>query len=279
MYDTEKFITYLTTIVNGEKEFKHGYYDEKRNLNVHFSSLANALEQYYWTIPLHFREITSNHGTANANYTNYVANEAVLNHLSNKIKSAQTDNDLFKSSIEILEWGGVANKYNRAWLNNAHNNLANLYKDTQQAFEEAKYDEFGPSFRSNAGFTKIYSLKFDNFVIYDSRVAAALGLLVVGYCKENSKNTVPPNLQFKHMPARGQQIRNASIGGLRFYGVNNNQVNHAQSNFKANKILCEVVSKVRKDSPFYKDARKLEAALFMVGYDLKMSPLLRDNMR
>ena len=36
----------------------------------------------------------------------------------------------------------------------------------------------------NSGFTKIYSLYIDDFIIYDSRVGAALGFLVRCYCEE-----------------------------------------------------------------------------------------------
>lgn len=33
----------------------------------------------------------------------------------------------------------------------------------------------------NSGFTKLYSLIFDKFIMYDSRVAAALAFLVMRY--------------------------------------------------------------------------------------------------
>lgn len=37
--------------------------------------------------------------------------------------------------------------------------------------------------RFNAGMTKVYSLLADSLIIYDSRVAAALGWIVVKYCQ------------------------------------------------------------------------------------------------
>ena len=37
--------------------------------------------------------------------------------------------------------------------------------------------------RFNAGITKVYSMVLENFIIYDSRVAAALGWLVAQFCR------------------------------------------------------------------------------------------------
>ena len=52
--------------------------------------------------------------------------------------------------------------------------------------------EFFSDLRFNAGMTKVYSLMCDNFIIYDSRVAAALGWLVMKYCRDRKLTALEP---------------------------------------------------------------------------------------
>ena len=44
--------------------------------------------------------------------------------------------------------------------------------------------------------TKIYSLLVDDFIIYDTRVAAALGWAIVKYCREQKLEELPEYLRF-----------------------------------------------------------------------------------
>ena len=48
----------------------------------------------------------------------------------------------------------------------------------------------------NSGFTKIYSLIVQDFIIYDSRVGAALGLLIKCFCEDKQKEKIPEELRF-----------------------------------------------------------------------------------
>jgi len=44
--------------------------------------------------------------------------------------------------------------------------------------------KFKRNLRVNAGMSKVYSLICESFIIYDSRVVAALGWLVMKYCSD-----------------------------------------------------------------------------------------------
>ncbi|MHB2080818.1 hypothetical protein [Pseudomonas asiatica] len=56
--------------------------------------------------------------------------------------------------------------------------------------------------RFNAGMTKVYALICEDFLIYDSRVAAALGWLVVKYCEAHGIAKVPDALCFPWAAAK-----------------------------------------------------------------------------
>ena len=146
--------------------------------------------------------------------------------------------------------------------------------------------EFGT--RSNAGFTKIYSLLFENFIIYDSRVAAALGLFVVRYCTDNGLPKIPPELDFGWMPAKEEaktsspKLRNADAGPYEFSKASREQL-HASANIRANWIFEQVLPTNAEPSgewfaklPKAERMRALESAFFMIGYDLGSHEWLSD---
>ena len=64
----------------------------------------------------------------------------------------------------------------------------------------------------NSGFTKIYSLYINDFIIYDSRVGAALCYLVKLYCIEQKQGGVPSSLKFAYGDARNPEVnRNPNL--------------------------------------------------------------------
>jgi hypothetical protein len=128
--------------------------------------------------------------------------------------------------------------------------------------------------RSNAGMTKIHSLLLPNFVIYDSRVAAALAWLVRRWAKR-SKN-VPAHLRFACMRANTSKekvkVRSPDPSVFRNFspsGAARNHHRHAMWNLRANWLIAEALEQVRKkDARRSRSSREVEAALFMMGEDL-----------
>jgi hypothetical protein len=126
--------------------------------------------------------------------------------------------------------------------------------------------------------TKIYSLLLDNFVIYDTRVAAALAWAVRKYCQANAVGAVPPCLDFPVGCAKeGANIdplqrknRNPSSGSLQFQSLASGRV-HARWNMRASWLLTDVLDRCPNDHAFRAlndPLRALESALFMIGYDI-----------
>lgn len=133
----------------------------------------------------------------------------------------------------------------------------------------------------NSGFTKIYSLIVHDFVIYDSRVGAALGLLVRNFCEETGRVKTPEELRFAWgAKRRGASVntkitdnpRNPSYKGYKFPILTNNTKLHINNNIRANWLLKEVLQRTTSKFNMLDEnlrLRALEAALFMIGYDVK----------
>lgn len=105
--------------------------------------------------------------------------------------------------------------------------------------------------RFNSGMTKVYSLLCDNFVIYDSRVAAALGWAIVKYCQLHGLATVPELLCFPWAAAK----EGLGADRKRLMQAVLDHPNARESHFHTVEA---------PNNPL----RALEAAFFMIGYDL-----------
>jgi hypothetical protein len=123
----------------------------------------------------------------------------------------------------------------------------------------------------NSGFTKIYSLLLDDFVIYDSRVGAALCLLVRDYLEEIEVLEIPATLGFAWKDVRGERNgrREPSKGHYRFRELSGRC--HIDNNVRANWLLKDIAHKSKFTST-QSPTRALEAALFMIGYSVKEGP-------
>ena len=122
----------------------------------------------------------------------------------------------------------------------------------------------------NAGWTKVYALMLDGLPIYDGRVGAAMGYLVQRYCVSARLCQVPTRLRFRWGAARGRHNRNPSTRSLRFPGLTaTTPRTWAECNLGAAWILGEVCREGRFGGLVtHRQLRALEAALFMIGYEL-----------
>jgi len=134
----------------------------------------------------------------------------------------------------------------------------------------------------DSGTTKIYSLICDNLVIYDSRVGAALGLLVRQWSEQENIHQIPDCLKFawgdnQNNVSRGRRRRNPNAPGQNIFPyINNRGDDRRNHNIIASWLLQEVLNRdsqqgreARSDFqrlPNGQQLRALEAALFMVGY-------------
>ena len=97
-----------------------------------------------------------------------------------------------------------------------------------------------------------------------------MGYLVRRYCTEKRPCEVPELLRFRWLAGRGQHNRNPSSGPLKFPKLRHAAPRGwAECNVRAAWILGKVCSEGRFGNP--PEAcrlRALEAALFMIGYEL-----------
>jgi hypothetical protein len=217
-------------------------------------------------------------------YATLQANEDVLHTLQVGLRAAMSQNDqdqdLKAWMAAVMIWGGVYQGGNRNWLHAHAGSLHDVLSETCLALS-AGNDEIvlNPPivFRFNAAMTKVYSLLLHDFIIYDSRVAAALSWLVQKWwLAQNNVGAPPALLRVACMNAR--QAANAPIEERHirrvpgFPGINNNPHTHARWNLRANWIIksaFDLASSGR--SPCLDSLRKIEAGLFTIGYDLRYS--------
>ena len=116
----------------------------------------------------------------------------------------------------------------------------------------------------------------NEFIIYDGRVGAALGLLVREYCTQRSLANIPSELLFAW--ARGLESYNPSAVSRR--NPSNQQYTfpeikaykpefYFENNIRANWLSSEIVTTTKsKFSSEENPLRAFEQALFMIGYDV-----------
>ena len=243
--------------------------------------------------------------------------QSFLDELSVSLKASVENGDgVLESVNDILSWGGVKDKKEIA-----RDIRLNLDNDEQRALflrkvrERVLSPDFDPlqdisidaegrviqSIISDSGTTKVFSLFIDEFAIYDSRVGAALGLLLSHYMKASGMKESQlhesllfgwqdsPNKDYSRPPksngsrfdlGRAKQKRNpnALLNKSIFpYLANVSNSKRLAMNIYLNWILQSAVrqSKTLKDLKPHNAVRNLEAALFMIGYCV--NPQFYDN--
>ena len=263
----KQFIQLVKSIAN--------YWDGGLNLNLKFKiqksleevkilSLQEAYELYNW--PYHIKkqnlpDIIHQCGTSfkKSNEVLMYAKNIMLESPSCFYKDKLTD-----GSLLILEWGGVLNYNNKRITNYGPDKFFSLIKQAEVKWDGIrKGDDFSTSdsfdFHSNAGFTKIYSVLFDDFIIYDSRVAAALAF----FAKKCLGNIPPDEWRFFIPQNKGDKNKRYVEGFL----FSSEKKKHFYSNIISNLLLLEVQSELKKRNKKV-ELRQIEAALFMIGYDI-----------
>lgn len=280
--ENDDFTNYLRGLLNGAP-FAHQWHSARNGALWMCDSLLNARQQYRFSINRHFQD-RGFHGDSLA------ANNALLEALSSDLRKAVRlghEDQAVAISHDIQIWGGTNRGDHNARAITAYHlqpkGFIGYMRLCQEAFcnDALALDVFeGQPYelRSNAGFTKIYALAFDNFIIYDARVAAALGMLVVRHLNSCDQRNVPESLQFCRMsqpnwPREHPLRRNPSVDPYCFPVERNGMPQvHISSNVRANWILTNALEGTNFERTIRNDGgdplRALEAALFMIGYDL-----------
>ena len=243
--------------------FSHSY-KMPGNRVVTFNSIYDAFTQYEW-------------GNADFNQTS-----KTLDCFAARLKAAANANDphAFRSACEdILSWGGVR-RGNQSLIRALGPKVVTVFKQAAKQLNPQRADcthlgnlrvtvaQGEMRYLMSSGFTKIYSLMISGFPMYDGRVGAALGLLSRMFCQAKGLGSVPANLAFPWGQGRSR-IRDASRGTLRYVRFNGRPLLQAEWNLKAAWLVGELCQHgCFGKLPENQRLRALEAALFMIGYDV-----------
>ena len=254
----EAFIDWLRSHVRGDYPFQHAFTMRRPRRAWSCNSIWEAYGNYYWR-------------------GSFKDNQKELDRLAVDVRRARDGDDqkgFVEAACGVLRWGGVMGS-NGKTLRDLGGAALSTFREASRLLDPSHADTArldGVRYM-NAGWTKVYALMLDGFPIYDGRVGAAMGYLVQQYCIRAGLRQVPTLLCFQWGMARGEQNRNPSMGSLRFPGLTAaNPRRWAECNIRAAWILGEVCREGRFGSLVQgRQLRALEAALFMIGYELPTS--------
>lgn len=277
--DVREFIKFLAKDIKGEGQplgHKLQIKDKKVPKNYEstrcINSLKEAYESYFW------------------DSKDFTENSRLLGPLRLSLCEAYYSQDqerLVAAANEVFDWGLMPNaaEHNKRWAKEHKNFVSSIATALREvSSDDPKLGEFDDqTCRMNSGFTKVYALLHPGSIIYDGRVGAALGLLVSRFLtnEEGEATTLPPLLAFPWADGAGEANRNPSSGKLQFPRIGSENGNHALWNIRANWIIQEVVKKCFKSGGASwltgDPVRQIEAALFMIGYEVGAPTPERDS--
>lgn len=269
----KEFVKWFGLKLDKPQAFIHSCTSKRTKTEWHCDSIYSAYEKYHW--PFYCKDPVSGKTLRGETYQE---SERTLTQLSSGLRKSVRENDAVNTQVyclATLEWGGVLPKNQKKILEKG-DDIPKYLEAVRHRLTPSEFDTRGnyDDITMNSGFTKIYSLLIDDFIIYDGRVGAALGLLVRRYCEEYNLPNIPPLLSFAYGNARGSDRRNPSTKKYVFPVLTNSWAKHTQNNLKANWLLREVLETCNSRFnllPPSKQLRALESALFMIGYDVTLS--------
>ena len=263
------FAGWLGERLDGAGSLKHSYINRKTGRLWDCDSLYDACIRYTWSFTCSYPL-----GGGAVKGKTLSENLELLRELRVLLRTGMLslNADLcLKTCKAILEWGGATAGNVRA-LELLGEDICDYLMGANIALNTHKYrlGSLPKYIRANAGYSKIYALLLDDFVMYDSRVAAGLCWLVRLFCEEQDLAAVPDTLSFVIGPYRSEAVRNPSTARHTFVEIGANPQSYMDSNMKANWLLKSVLEeRTSKFRGFGDDAlMALQAGMFMIGYDV-----------
>lgn len=264
----QQFTGFLSQIISGERSIFCEYVPKKDKQNKFAIALfREGLEQYKW------------------NGKSFFQTQQVIGQFSKKLSdamNAQDENLILQAALLILDWGQV---YRGCidWLlmHSQDQQLGKAINDSSKVIDgtlvippsdfTSLFDRDG-QYRCNSGTTKIFALFSRKSIIYDGRVACAIGMLVHDFLIENQIAYIPTQLNFL-MDAGQRNTSKYTSAAYTFASkadTVNSLFNQAVSNLKINLILQKVVddskSTILGFTEVHQKMRAVEASMFMIGY-------------
>lgn len=279
--NVKEFIKFIAAKWENGLDFEVGIkHRGKKAVYKYTTNLKEVFETYFWQYSIK-TELEIPDEIAKAGFS-LSESEKVLNFAKSKLLiNGEINPNLIdlKDATEItLKWGGVFTKGNKNKVTDISYDLKKDYDEVLKKWKEInEYNTgFSPKdnfeFTSNAGFTKIYSLLLSDFVIYDSRVSVALAYLVEKCFGEK----IPETLRIYIPASRVADLTMRNVNDF-FTSTYQNDSKHFYSNVISSILLKQTLKLINEIYPSVK-LRDLEAALFMIGYDIRANELKRYNL-
>jgi len=171
----------------------------------------------------------------------------------------------------IFYWGGVFTTTrhggNKPWLEQNAHQLHSVLRAVADDYSSGDDTSQVVRLRFNSGMTKVYSLLLDNFVIYDSRVAASLSWLVLRWWRDElaqPEQEVPELLRFGCLAGNGQPEKSRRPSTV-FPVLRNDSYGHYTWNVRTNWLLTDALHRASVGKTQFQSLREFEAALFQMG--------------
>jgi len=201
-----------------------------------------------------------------------------------EIKKIEQEQEVAKVCSEVLSWGGVQTGAFDFLNLLAESKLIEHLKKSKTYFdsdiEDLESFQKETDDKMNASWSKVYSLTCDiPFVIFDSRVSAALQFLAGIFLIKKGFKEIPSCLQFPELESRTDRSRLFECSYFKFSKLAYDKPKqHAIWNLRANWIIEAVLEKMSKFCDYNQSnnkqkfcfARSIEAGLFRLGYDLNI---------
>jgi hypothetical protein len=154
------------------------------------------------------------------------------------------------------------------YINYIKNKWYSILDEELEFSQESDFD-----IKSAAGNSKIYSVILKDFIIYDSRVAAALAYLLKSCFEIKNRRDIPLDFELFLLPYRDNKDKPTYKRDVYpFCTIQDNNKLHFYSNILASLIVKSAVVEINKESDQKITTRDFEAALFMIGYDVSNQP-------
>lgn len=243
-------------------------------INTSCQGLDEVLSHYAW------KAVGTNNGSWNETVNHLGQMAAELRHAVD----FGTDDEALAACKNVLNWGGNRNYKVGAYpFLCSQTNLRDYIQNTAHAFclNTANTSELAgphlPVRQMNSMLTKVHALYAqDGLPIYDSRVAAAIATLVEQWRRHSGLTTKPlPNtLKFPAtLPTRTvlKQFTDADHPGVMIYGADNTVVQWSGAKVRLGWLIGTLIDRLPN---LFADIdggrmRAFEAALFMIGYDVR----------
>lgn len=210
----------------------------------------------------------------------WISTKASLDLLRTRLTTALTlkcDSAAYNACLAVLQWGGVRGAIPFLHQLRRHGKLVQYLDSRIPLFDlnsNQKLSQLDESsiLRFDAGLTKIHSLlDRTGAPIYDSRVGAAIAMLYALYRQDKQ---TPAQLSFPSGAARGAQIRDPGAFGFtrspQFFSKAVESYSWARSQLELGWIIQATLAGAPMFSGSLQErSHCFEAALFMIGYDLR----------